>query len=412
MSGCEKCHGTGKVVCSKCGGEKEVKCEKCNGKGTFRNCSKCDSTGKVDCSRCNGSGKEISICPVCVLGGVYNTRWINCAGCHGTGRRKETEGINRGRIVSCWECGGRGQVKETYKEICPNCHGEYERKTDKACKECAGTGKVECSRCGGTGRAKCQKCNGGGKVKCDTCSGVGEVKCPECEKREHAAKEKRDREERAEKEKKEAEQRKKLAEQRRKDEAEKAAKERKDAIQGCGCLLAIAAVIGFFIWWWMEGLTMSALPGMWEQTKNTLGGGALGTIAKIGCAVIALFIGWYLIKGIKGKKGEVSTSTKKRWKFVTIGVLLGFLGVHLAYAKRWLLFLLLWAGFITGNVTSGAKSDTDNPLPETVTQQVEPADKSNKKDSNPISAIGFGIWALLWIGGALFIKKDGKGNRM
>ena len=29
-----------------------------------------------------------------------------------------------------------------------------------------------------------------------------------------------------------------------------------------------------------------------------------------------------------------------------------------------------------------------------------------------VGNIGFGIWALLWIGGTLFIKKDGKGNRM
>ena len=251
-----------------------------------------------------------------------------------------------------------------------------------------------CSRCRGTKHAICEECYGAGTTDCKKCGGSGEIICPDCEKREREERNRR------------------IEAQNKKEAEEKAAKERKDAIQGCGCLVAIAAVVGFFIWWWMEGLTMSALPGMWEQTKNALGGGALGTIAKIGGAVVALFIGWGLIKGIKGKTGEASTSPKKRWKFVTIGVLLGFLGVHLAYAKRWFLFLLLWAGFITGNLTSDAKSDAENSPPAPVTQQVEPADKPNKKGSNPISAIGFGIWALLWIGGTLFIKKDGNGNRM
>lgn len=186
----------------------------------------------------------------------------------------------------------------------------------------------------------------------------------------------------------------------------------KDAMRGVGCLLAIAAVAGFFIWWWVEGLTMSALPGMWEQAKNMLGGSALGTIAKLGGAVVVLLIVWGLIKGIRGKKGEVSTSPKKRWKFVVLGILFGFFGIHLAYAKRWLLFLLLWAGFITGNVMSDTKAGDDKPTTEVATQQVEPSDKSTKTSTNTISNIGFGVWALLWIGGTLFIKKDGKGNRM
>ena len=124
----EKSHGPSKVTCSKCGG-----------------------AGRIECPDCEGSGKGSSICPVCCSGEVYKTRWINCAGCHGTGRRRETKGINRGNIVSCWQCGGRGQVKETYKELCPNCHGEYVRKADKPCKTCNGTGKIECDLCKGVG---------------------------------------------------------------------------------------------------------------------------------------------------------------------------------------------------------------------------------------------------------------------
>ena len=190
MSGCEKCQGTGKVTCSKCGGAKEVKCEKCNGKGTFRNCSKCDSTGKVDCPSCDGSGEEISICPVCDKGKIKQTRWINCASCHGKGYYT---GPGYEHHPECGVCDGRGQVEDVYEDICPNCHGEYKRKTGKPCKKCGGTGKTECSRCGGTGHANCQVCHGSGKVKCDHCSGAGDSKCPECEKREREAKEKRER---------------------------------------------------------------------------------------------------------------------------------------------------------------------------------------------------------------------------
>ena len=186
-------------------------------------------------------------------------------------------------------------------------------------------------------------------------------------------------------------------------------KERKDAIQGCGCLLAIVAIVGFFIWWWVEGFTMSALSGMWEQTKNAMGGA--GGIAKVIGGLVALFLGWKVIAAIKRKSGgsEASTSDKKRWKFVVLGILFGFLGLHLAYAKRWTLFLLLWAGLVTGGsfgTSSEATKSPDAAVPQ-VTQTEQP-----KSNNNMISNIGFAVWGLLWIGGTLFIKKDGKGNRM
>lgn len=548
--------GKGMLPCPECHGNGKVKCEKCSGHGKFSTCNNCNSTGNANCSDCDGSGKEVSICPVCNHGKIRKTRWINCSRCHGTGQVKEIVSVKCrtcGRVTtercfkafgkcpdcgsrlgftpvleSCGDCGGRGQVEDIYYEVCPNCHGEYKRKTDKPCKKCDGTGEVKCHRCDGTGHAKCQTCDGSGKVNCEKCGGEGSIfdsaislktmqeaaangdldalhdlacayilgtdglsvnceKARECfeeilkhevdddddgaeevvvdsawtylkflpelcngdaksmrelanafsewdasvmiercdpvefwmkraseveAKQKEREKDEYNRKMRElDKQRREAE-RKEMEEQNRKDAAEKAAKERKDAIQGCGCLLAIAAVVGFFIWWWLEGLTMSALPGMWEQAKNALGGNALGTIAKIGGAVGALLIVWSLIKGIKGKKGEVSTSPKKRWKFVVLGILFGFFGIHLAYAKRWLLFLLLWAGFITGNVMSDTKACDDKPTTEIATRQVAPSDKPTKTSTNTISNIGFGVWALLWIGGTLFIKKDGKGNRM
>ena len=112
------------------------------------------------------------------------------------------------------------------------------------------------------------------------------------------------------------------------------------------------------------------------------------------------------------KSKSTSVSSKKRWKFVVLGLLFGFFGIHLAYAKRWFLFVLLWTGFITGNVMAPTKPDSGGEPAEVTTQQVAPTDKANKEGSSPISNIGFGVWMLLWIGGSLLIKKDGKGNRM
>ncbi len=119
------------------------------------------------------------------------------------------------------------------------------------------------------------------------------------------------------------------------------------------------------------------------------------------------------VKSPAPQSKSTSSSPKKRWKFVVLGLLFGFFGVHLAYAKRWFLFLLLWAAFITGGVMSGGKGEPDKPAADAETTQVaEPADSPKKDDDSPIGKIGFAVWGLLWIGGTLFIKKDGKGNRM
>ena len=190
-------------------------------------------------------------------------------------------------------------------------------------------------------------------------------------------------------------------------------KERKDTAQGCGCLLAIIALVAFGIWWWIEGFSMSAITDLWKSANKD---GSLGTAVMVLGGLAATFIGGKLLK--KNDSGE-STSPKKRWKFITLGILFGFLGAHLAYAKRWVLFLLLWAGLICGNVMNEKKTTEGAPdVPPAVqeqSQEVSPeggAQESEKKSSNPISNAGFAVWGLLWIGGTLFIKKDGNGCRM
>jgi hypothetical protein len=125
---CPKCHGTGKVTCSRC-----------NGKGVRR------------CSKCKGTGHS---CPVCDDGHVVKTRWINCERCHGKGYR-----IKDGERHRCYSCDGRGQVKEEYKEICPNCHGDYNNTKHGTCKNCGGEGKVSCPK-----TERCSMCDGAGHV--------------------------------------------------------------------------------------------------------------------------------------------------------------------------------------------------------------------------------------------------------
>ena len=396
MSECAKCHGTCKVTCPKCGGKKEVKCEECNGTGRHE-CHSCSGSGKERCSRCKGSGNEISICPVCNHGKVERSRWINCRHCHGTGRKYASP-------YSCEYCDGQGQVKETYEIECPHCKGAYRQKVG-SCKKCGGTGRQTCSSCGGEKIVQCGECSGKGIHDCHNCKGAGRVKCPDCEKREREAKERQERKEREERDRR-------IAAREKKEAAEKAAKERKEMAQGCGCLLALIAIVSFLVWWWMEGFTMAGLSSIGAQLKDAVGGKpsvAFGPLAKIVGVIVALLVALALIKG---KKGEESTSDKKRWKFVVLGLLFGFLGIHLAYAKRWFLFLLLWAGMIIGG-TASDRNAAARSVAETEDAQVEQQSAAKQNGTgNTLENVGFAIWGFLWFGGALFIKKDGKGNRM
>lgn len=127
--------------------------------------------------------------------------------------------------------------------------------------------------------------------------------------------------------------------------------------------------------------------------------------------------GSYKIKTKQKKSKGSATSAKKRWLFILLGLLLGCFGAHLAYAKRWFLFLMLWGGFITGNVMMSNSTPTTNQEQAQSVEQSTPnqADEKTSDDSestNMIGGLGLAVWGLLWIGGTIFIKKDGKGNRM
>lgn len=111
----------------------------------------------------------------------------------------------------------------------------------------------------------------------------------------------------------------------------------------------------------------------------------------------------------KTVKGNANVRQKKRWKFVLLGVLFGWMGAHLMYAKRTFLLFLLWASFIAGVVMCGLSQS------EGGAQVAQGASAEVVQESNNYEAIGGGcmaLWLLLWLGGTLFIKKDGKGHRM
>ena len=121
-------------------------------------------------------------------------------------------------------------------------------------------------------------------------------------------------------------------------------------------------------------------------------------------------------KPAKTKAQKSASGAKKRSKFVVLGLFLGFVGAHLAYAKRWGLFLLLWACLVTTIVL--ADSDSDSRKHERLDAQVQVVSDPNARqtDKSPSVALtGVGCtltWLALWLGGAIFIKKDGNGNRM
>ena len=434
----EKYYGIGKIVCPDCGGNKEVTCGSCKGHGRLSDCNKCDSTGKVDCPICGGTGEEISICPVCNKGKIKKTRWINCDWCHGRGYYT---GPGYEHHPECGGCHGRGQVEEEYEEYCPNCHGEYRRRTGKSCKKCDGSGKVECSGCNGTGRAKCKACGGRGKVKCGKCSGEGYVKVDnatsvklmqtaanegnlqalhdlaiayavgqyglpiDCGKAQEFFKSILNHEDDEEFDyfadsveghikylpavcKGDTDAMRELADWFSNDAMEERGIDGSPMIDGRDPEK-----------FWRERAASAERPHEENPEVKTA---AKGNVANDKPAK----------KATSSSVTPKPNNAKKRWKFVVLGLLLGFFGIHLAYAKRWFLFLLLWAGFITGNVMSDPKKESTNVSTEVVTEQVQSESKSDKESSNPISNIGFAVWGLLWIGGTLFIKKDGKGNRM
>ena len=284
----------------------------------------------------------------------HGTGKVTCSRCDGKKKVKCTDCDGKGK-KTCQKCSGSGQI------TCVFCHG----KKLKPCSVCSGRGwdwetrYVKCSRCHGTGISSYGR---DGSISCRACGGSGQKKenfrekCPNC----HGT---------------------------GSDPAHKI----------CGHCDGT----GHHNCYECSGkgeIECSSCSGAGIITCRNCHG--TGEERCPECEA----------RKRRKKSSEVSTSPKKRWKFVVLGILLGFFGIHLAYAKRWLLFLLLWGGFIAGNVMSGGSSKPEQDTANV--PQATQTENQGKKGGSPIGGIGFAVWALLWIGGTLFIKKDGKGNRM
>lgn len=115
-------------------------------------------------------------------------------------------------------------------------------------------------------------------------------------------------------------------------------------------------------------------------------------------------------KGKTTTKATTVRSAKKRWKFVLLGVLFGWFGAHYMYVKRWLMLLLTLGSFATGVVMMNKSESNQKELPVQTEQQTE--GDASKGNSEAIGAVCLVLWLVMWLGGALFVKKDGKGNRM
>lgn len=345
---CERCHGTGKdAVCPDCGGEKKVKCVKCNGNGKFSNCLACNSTGKVKCHTCHGSQR--AKCYFCAGTGKAK----KCPVCDGKGKVEKT------RLVNCPTCHGSGRKQSDYKSNCWNCKGtgQIEQKYKDLCPNCNGLGFYgeTCRNCDGTGRAECLDCEDGLET-CSRCGGTGHAKCSACEGsgkvkcKTCGGKGKLDKCPDCE---------------RRKHESDESSKWRSAILMCVDDKLAKVAN---------------------KQEKAT---SASRTISM----------------------PKSMNALSRRKKFMLLGLFLGFFGVHFIYARRWVLFALLWACWFGNCVTSDAPVEKTS----TAAQILKDADIAVEELGSEKNA-SLNIWNLtamaLWIGGALFIKKDGKGKKL
>ena len=168
---CTKCNGSGKLdSCHRCDGSGLVDCYYCDGIGKIREeCPTCNGSGStrkrrtVNCGECHGTGID-----------SYNSNGSphSCRRCAGRGQVDEYyEG-------TCSQCGGSGKCN--FEVTCPECKGEKKVKCQtcggtghEPCRECDGEGKIACDTCKGTGEVACHTCHGSQGSVCVDCFGTG-----------------------------------------------------------------------------------------------------------------------------------------------------------------------------------------------------------------------------------------------
>lgn len=103
-------------------------------------------------------------------------------------------------------------------------------------------------------------------------------------------------------------------------------------------------------------------------------------------------------------------SPQNRWVFILLGIFFGYLGVHLAYARRWILFAIFWAAFIGFVSNCGDAEKAPSGDDKAATEESQPAEKNGGNDAIAIPC--FLVVAGFWLVAPFCIKKDGKKRRL
>lgn len=334
-----------------------TKCESCHGTGKGGVCPDCGGEKILKCQKCKGHG-QFSNCLAC-----NSTGKVKCHVCHGSRKTKCSHCEGTGKDKECPVCNGEGKVEKTRLVNCPDCHGSGRSQANysRNCPKCSGTGRIEqkykdiCPNCNGLGfyGATCHICDGTGSLECVHCDDGIEV-CSKCGGNGHA-------------------------------KCSECGGTGKAKCKTCGG----------------KG-NLDKCPDC-ERRKRARRESIKWKSAILMCVDKKLAAGG-------GKTGSKSVSAMpRRKKFMLLGLFLGFFGVHFAYAKRWVLFALLWVCWFGNCVTSDAPVEKTS----TAAQILKDADISVEELEVEKDA-SLNIWNLtamvLWFGGALFIKKDGKGK--
>lgn len=313
-------------------------------------CQTCSDKGTLTCPECGGK-KE-----------------FECDKCHGKGHLETCNGCGSTGKTECLMCGGTGKVREN----CPVCNrGKIVKSRLVNCKSCHGSGvrfdssgyEHNCRRCDGRGQVEeeyeviCPNCHGdykGFKKKtCSYCSGKGTVTCVHC--------------------------------------------------NGTG------------------KMTCYECNGKGKRSCKTCGGA--GTVKCPECKKRedeAAAAKRQREEAEKRRKEKAAAAERERTRasykshgtFVTLGFLLGLMGVHFAYIGRWCLFLVQLA--LTG---CGVAQLFVPSLNEHVQNWMMPFSMKLNELGWPWLGLAVqyptlvlaGLWCL-W--GILFVTKDGTNHKM
>ncbi len=334
-----------------------LQCKTCHNTGTVP-CPNCGGKKEFECSNCHGKG-HLDSCSDC-----GSTGKVACSTCGGTGKVGvdcpvcDHGKVKRTRLIQCWKCKGRGT----------NYWWDGDRETDEVreqhCSRCGGTGQVEdeyediCPACHGDykgykGEKSCGSCGGTGKRTCSSCNGSGKKKCEKCGGRGKV----------------ECSQchgagSVKCPECQKREEEAAAAKAKREAAEKKRRAEAAAA----------------------EKRRKE--------------------------KAAAAERERTRASYKSHGTFLTLGVLLGLLGVHFAYIGRWFLFLVQLALTGCGVVQLFVPS-----LNEHVQNWMMPFSMKLNELGWPWLGLAVqyptlvlaGLWCL-W--GILFVTKDGTNHKM